>query len=178
MIRSAFARHEDSSPNPCRAVKKNFGSRWRLSPGNRQPVGDPLTARRPTRSRLVHIDEDDTWNAFVERYERFCEVLCCAAKEGASDSHESEYLRLRCWFMENYYRHAPRLREYLEESEIPFAAAGVVIHDNTNGVRHHVDGFEALFLARTLREVLTRDHGNLIRHISVVSTAVFECCSP
>ena len=113
------------------------------------------------------------WLHFIDQYELFTEVLCAAAKSGCDTCRETEYARLRCWFMANYYRTAARMRPALEE-EFGAGSCSPSITDYA-GQKRTLDALEALFLPPTLREVLKHDTGDLIPRVARISDAVYRC---
>jgi len=136
---------------------------------SRSPV-DPVASYRKelsvTLDSLIvgsHAQEArrTTWPVFVEHFEAFTEVLCCAAQFGVTSDDERRYADLREWFLEHYYEHAARVRQQLSRLS-PAKNAGV-----------SVDPLEAIFLPRSLKELLLHDRGNLIGQISGLSDAVY-----
>jgi hypothetical protein len=110
---------------------------------------------------------------FLDQFERFTDVLCCAAQFGVSESLEDDYAALRTWFAEHYYEHADRVRPHLH-----YAASDDALHSQLSGpaamaTNRQMDRFEAMFLPRSLGELLSHDNGQLISHISFISSAVY-----
>jgi hypothetical protein len=108
------------------------------------------------------------WRTFVDKFERFTPVLCTAAQYGVTQASEQEYLDLRTWFLDNYYELAPRLRPHMGSDVFGRLAGAYASQDRA------LDGFEAIFLPRTLNELLARDSGDLICVISQLSQAVYS----
>jgi hypothetical protein len=109
-----------------------------------------------------------TWSHFVEKFEQLTDVLCGAAQFGVDPCKEERFRDLRNWFLEHYYEHSVRLRKELaKSSQIPFV-------DMQSSIEPNMDPFEAIFLPRTLPELLAHDQGNLIGLISSVSDAVYS----
>ena len=135
----------------------------------------PSTNYRPARSaaRRTAGGAAQVWLHFVDQYELFTEVLCAAAKDGCDSRKETEYARMRCWFMANYYRTAARVRPALEE-EFGAEAGAPCIADYA-GQKRTLDALEALFLPPTLREVLKHDTGDLIPRVARISEAIYRC---
>ena len=134
----------------------------------RQPrLGESATRSTATRSggsrRGVAGDSGQVWQEFIEQYERFTDILCAAAKSGCDDRKESEYARLRYWFVGHYYRLAARIRPALDaefqQETAPFYIAPVVV--DYAGQKRALDPLEALFLPVTLRDVFAQDSGDL-----------------
>lgn len=132
------------------------------------PVRIPVRAARRPPSR----DAASVWLDFVDRYERFTEVLCAAAKNGCDPRKEAEYAQLRCWFVGNYFRLAARLRPELERE---FEGDGGPSIADYAGQKRTLDALEALFLPPTLREVLKHDTGDLIPRVARISEVVYRC---
>ena len=90
--------------------------RLRVGDAARRAASSPVNYRqaRPTPRRGAGSEAAQVWLHFVDQYERFTSVLCAAAKDGCDSRNESEYARMRCWFLGNYYRTAARVRPSLE----------------------------------------------------------------
>ena len=131
--------------------------------------------RRPGLGASQASSAPAAWREFLDRYEQFTDVLCVAAKSGCDDHLESKYAVLRRWFMEHYYRVAPRLRPYLEAEGNPLDLPLPHVLDQSTGLRRPMDAFEAIFMPKTLSEVLNSDQGDLISRVSHVSSAVYRC---
>jgi hypothetical protein len=101
----------------------------------------------------------EAWATFAARYERFTDLLCAAAKNGCDSSVESEYDRLRRWFLDHYDRVAACLRPYLTQEE--------------DGPQS--DLFESMLRSSTLQSLLRCDNGELIARVSQISAAVYRC---
>ncbi len=154
-----------------------FLYRLRLRAGDaaRRAASSPVKYRqaRPAARRSAGGAAAQVWLHFVDQYELFTEVLCAAAKNGCDSRKETEYARMRCWFMGNYYRTAARVRPELE-AEFGAEAATPSIADYA-GQKRTLDALEALFLPPTLREVLKHDTGDLIPRIARISEVVYRC---
>ncbi len=129
--------------------------------------------RRKASGVLAATNVKQLWSSFVDRYEQFTDVLCGAAKNGCTRQLESEYSLLRRWFLEHYYRVAPRLRPYLEASCARTRPLPMLEHPT--GLKREMDRFEAVFVPVSLHEVLEGDNGDLIESISRLSEAVYLC---
>jgi len=125
--------------------------------------------RRSSVTLAAH-ERGSSWPTFVDQFEQFTDMLCAAAQYGITPGREQEYMALRHWFTEHYYEHAHRIRPYLDSSQPnaePTGEAGAA-------TSRTMDRFEAIFLPRTLAEVLNHDDGNLISLVSQVSSAVYS----
>ncbi len=155
-----------------------FLYRLRLRAGDaaRRAAAPPATyrpARSAVRRTALGSPQAQAWLQFIGQYELFTEVLCAAAKNGCDSRKETEYARMRCWFVANYYRTAARVRPALEEE---FGAeAGTPSIADYAGQKRTLDALEALFLPPTLREVLKHDTGDLIPRVARISEAIYRC---
>ena len=141
--------------------------RLRAGAAARRATARPAAVRRPAAGNTAQI-----WPHFIGQYELFTEILCAAAKNGCDSRKESEYARMRCWFVANYYRTAGRIRPALEAE---FGAdAGPSIADYA-GQKRTLDALEALFLPPTLGEVLRHDTGDLIPRVARISDVIYRC---
>ncbi len=154
-----------------------FLYRLRLRAGSAARRAAAPAASHPARSAARRASGGgaaaQVWLHFIDQYELFTEVLCAAAKSGCDTRRETEYARLRCWFMANYYRTAARVRPVLEE-EFGAEACSPSITDYA-GQKRTLDALEALFLPPTLREVLKHDTGDLIPRVARVSDVIYRC---
>ena len=148
--------------------------RLRATDAARRATSAPVSHRqaRPAARRTGGGEAAQVWLHFIDQYELFTEILCAAAKNGCDPRKETEYARMRCWFMGNYYRTAARVRPELEKE---FGAdAGPSIADYA-GQKRSLDALEALFLPPTLREVLKHDTGDLIPRVAHLSEVIYRC---
>ncbi len=151
-----------------------FLYRLRLRAGNAaRRVPAPPAYRPAPRRAAGGSAAAQVWLHFVDQYELFTEILCAAAKNGCDSRKETEYARMRCWFMGNYYRTAGRVRPALE-AQFGAEAGSPCIADYA-GQKRTLDALEALFLPPTLREVLKQDTGDLIPRVARISEVVYRC---
>jgi len=116
-----------------------------------------------------------TWKTFLNRYERFTDILCAAAKNGCSADMESEYDAIRRWFNAEYCRVSERLRPYLLGiSAESWSIKTGLVPAGRSGFRR-VDVLESLFKMTTLQQILDTDKGDLIDRVSLLSDAVYQC---
>lgn len=151
------------------ASKSNVSSQRKRPVNGRSRKGRHVHASPRARLELrlrLSTSRKAHWRTFIEKYERFTDVLCAAAKHGISPEGEIEYGALRSWFMDHYYDHAPRLRQQMHGFAFAPGAGGA------DG--QPMDTFEAIFLPRTLVELLAHDDGNLIGLVSSVSQAIYS----
>lgn len=142
--------------------------------GTRETTGRAVNTRQVAARRPAVGAAALFWQEFVDQYESFTGVLCAAAKSGCDPRMESEYARLRRWFVANYYRLAARLRPALDAEFADEAAPAPTIADYA-GQKRALDPLEALFLPTTLGDVLRHDAGDLIPRIARISEAVYGC---
>ncbi|MEI6512174.1 MAG: hypothetical protein WCO51_02745 [bacterium] len=95
---------------------------------------------------------------FYGYYEDLVDVLCIAARFEDTSAFEAQYGRLRNWMIKNY----PNVR--------PFLIAHLMLHPSDdmlglNCVGKPSDGFEALFVAPSITQLLKLDQGDLIERI-------------
>jgi hypothetical protein len=127
----------------------------------------PFARVRLERRLRQSAKRNGQWQIFVEKFEQFTGVLCAAAQHGITQGSEQEYLGLRTWFLENYYEHAAMLRPHMGSNTEDSLA------ESAGSPGSAMDRFEAIFLPRTLKELLTHDDGGLISLVSRVSHAVY-----
>lgn len=158
-------------------LQAGAAARRAISPPVNYRATRPVGGGRSAGSRSVgrHTGSGDAaqfWLLFIDQYETFTDVLCASAKAGCDPHRESEYAQLRCWFVANYYRTAARVRPYLEAE---FCEAAI-LHNIVDyaGQKRCLDALEALFLPRTLREVLKHDTGDLIPRVARISEALYR----
>jgi hypothetical protein len=135
--------------------------------------GDSLASDWPQRKRderemQIGTSEHSSWGTFVHKFEQFTDVLCVAAQFGVDDRLDQRYRSLRAWFTEHYYHHTSRLRPHLGSDD-----RGVTTGGHALDAASRMDRFEAIFLPRSLAELLAHDDGNLISLVSDVSRAVY-----
>lgn len=153
---------------------------YRFRPGPRKTTDDTTTAlpagRKAANSPQMPAAETvtDTWPDFLSRYEGLTDLICAAAKDGITDRREARYGVLHTWFLANYHAIAPKLRPYLAEAG-PHEAALISLVEPASGRRRQMDGFEVILLSSTLGDLLLRDAGGLIEHLSRLSDAVYRC---
>ncbi|HEX5324961.1 MAG TPA: hypothetical protein VFW40_14350 [Capsulimonadaceae bacterium] len=153
---------------------------FRFRPASKERPSDAPTALPPKlarRRRALAIAAPSplqNWRDFVARYEEFTDVLCIAAKDGCTERREARYALLRCWLMENYYAISPRLRPFLAQASAR-ADEKFTMVEPISGRRRPLDSFEMLFTSNTLTDLLARDQGGLIEHVTRISDAVYSC---
>ncbi|MDR3710265.1 MAG: hypothetical protein P4L33_18365 [Capsulimonadaceae bacterium] len=137
--------------------------------GRRGILGAAPASARARRERLLRKanPRSASWDVFVEKFEKFTHLLCSAAQYGATSTIELEYLALRAWFLAHYYDHAPTIRASLGED-------AALVYDVAADASCQMDRFEAVFLPRTIQELLAHDDGTLISLISRISQAVYS----
>jgi hypothetical protein len=119
------------------------------------------------RNGLVNV----TWKEFLKQYERFTDVLCVAAKHGCDETLEKEYNGLRIWFTTRYHRVSERLRPYL----VGLSFEPKAVKKGMATEAEYCDVFESFFRGRSLSDILSADTGDLIRRVSQISEAVYQC---
>ena len=132
-----------------------------------------MSSARSAARRSAGSDAARLWLHFIDQYELFTGVLCAAAKSGCDSRTESEYARMRRWFVANYYRTAARVRPFLEAEFGDECSLPSVV--DYAGQKRSLDALEALFLPPTLREVLKHDPGALIPRVARISNAIYLC---
>jgi hypothetical protein len=157
------------SKNASEMVRRHTAGRHRKSLGS---AGNGAKSRN-RRMTSTGVARPSSWPVFLDQFERFTDVLCCAAQFGVSESLEHDYIALRDWFGEHYYEHADRVRPHLH-----YAGSDDPLHSQLSGptamaTDRQMDRFEAMFLPRSLGELLSHDNGQLISHISFISSAVY-----
>jgi len=134
-----------------------------------QFLGAAPASAKARRERLLRQANPQiaSWASFVEKFEKFTHILCSAAQYGANPALELEYDGLRTWLLAHYYDHAATIRSRMGDDIFEPHAAG-----DDAAVR--MDRFEAIFLPRTIQELLAHDDGTLISLISQISHAVYS----
>lgn len=155
-----------------RAIARNTSTlRYRTSTDPKKHA-----TRHTTGNRTLSDVSPVLWAQFIERYEQFTDVLCCAAKNGCTADIETEYTDIRNWFTRNYRSVAQKVRPFLDveftgDNETPSTS---LIKDYAGSTRT-VDALEAIFIPHSISEMLHTDKGDLIPKIARVSDAVYRC---
>ena|SRR5579883_1707002 len=152
---------------------------FRFRPGSRERAADAASALPPKllrrgRAGIAAPSPLQNWRDFVIRYEEFTDLLCVAAKDGCTDRREARYSALRCWLMENYHSVSMKLRPFLAQARLSATPSFTMVEPFSRR-RRPLDAFEALFTATSLADLLVRDGGGLIDHITNLSNAVYAC---
>jgi hypothetical protein len=103
--------------------------------------------------------------SFYSHYERLVEVLCDSAQYGPTVKLENAYQEERRWMQTHYFLIRPYVVAYLKlESED--AEQGILLQGFPG------DGFQALFAAASLADLVKADDGNMISRIIRTREAV------
>jgi hypothetical protein len=154
-----------------RAQAGILAHRWRSGVEAERAIWSGQGERRRNEKRPPEM-----WAEFIDRYERFTNALCSAAKDGCNDVIEQEYAGARWWFATHYRKVAPRVRPYLDvEFSGESGLSRVSEIADYIGNRREQDVIEALFRASSMRALLQNDNGDLIPRIGRISDAVYRC---